>query len=57
MREDSKALEEVVVIGYGANSKRNLTSAVSTVDAGKIKNVPVANITDALAGRAAGTDC
>ena len=54
MREDSKALEEVVVIGYGANSKRNLTSAVSTVDAGKIKNVPVANITDALAGRAAG---
>lgn len=54
LKEDSKALEEVVVIGYGANSKRNLTSAVSTVDAGKIKNVPVANITDALAGRAAG---
>lgn len=54
LKEDSKALEEVVVIGYGANSKRNLTSAVSTVDAGKMKNVPVANITDALAGRAAG---
>lgn len=54
LKEDSKALEEVVVIGYGTNSKRNLTSAVSTVDAGKMKNVPVANITDALAGRAAG---
>lgn len=54
LKEDSKALEEVVVIGYGTNSKRNLTSAVSTVDASKIKNVPVPNITDALAGRAAG---
>lgn len=54
LKEDSKALEEVVVIGYGTNSKRNLTSAVSTVDAEKMKNVPVANITDALAGRAAG---
>ncbi len=54
LKEDSKALEEVIVIGYGTNSKRNLTSAVSTVDAEKIKNVPVPNITDALAGRAAG---
>ena len=54
LKEDSKALEEVVVIGYGTNSKRNLTSAVSTVDASKIKNIPVANVTDALAGRAAG---
>lgn len=54
LKEDSKALEEVVVIGYGTNSKRNLTSAVSTVDADKMKNVPVSNVTDALAGRAAG---
>lgn len=54
LKEDSKALEEVVVIGYGTNSKRNLTSAVSTVNAEKMKNVPVANVTDALAGRATG---
>lgn len=54
LKEDSKALEEVVVIGYGKNSKRNLTSAVSTVNTDKIKNVPVANVTHALAGRAAG---
>ena len=54
LKEDSKALEEVVVIGYGKNSKRNLTSAVSTVNTDKIKNIPVANVTDALAGRAAG---
>ncbi|EOS19585.1 SusC/RagA family TonB-linked outer membrane protein [Parabacteroides goldsteinii dnLKV18] len=54
LKEDSKALEEVIVVGYGKNSKRNLTSAVSTVNTDKIKNVPVANVTDALAGRAAG---
>ena len=54
LKEDSKALEEVVVIGYGTNSKRNLTSAVSTVNTEKMKNVPVANVTDALAGRATG---
>lgn len=54
LKEDSKALEEVIVIGYGTNSKRNLTSAVSTVDSRKNENVPVANITDAMAGRAAG---
>lgn len=54
LKEDSKALEEVIIVGYGTNSKRNLTSAVSSVDTEKMKNVPVANVTDALAGRAAG---
>lgn len=54
LQEDTQKLDEVVVIGYGTNSKRNLTTAVSTVDSEKIKNVPVANVTDALAGRAAG---
>ena len=52
--EDSQMLDEVVVTGYGTTSRRNLTTSVSTIDAGKIKNVPVSNVTDALAGRAAG---
>lgn len=54
MKEDLLALDEVVIIGYGANSKRNLTTAVSTVDAEKFKNLPVSSIADGLAGRAAG---
>jgi TonB-linked SusC/RagA family outer membrane protein len=54
LEEDAKALDEVVVVGYGSNSKRNLITAVSTVDAGKLKNLPVASVTDAMAGRAAG---
>ncbi|MDR2681017.1 MAG: SusC/RagA family TonB-linked outer membrane protein, partial [Tannerella sp.] len=52
--EDTQLLDEVVVTGYGTTSRRNLTTSISTVDASKIKNVPVANITDALAGRASG---
>lgn len=54
LAEDTKTIEEVVVVGYGTNSKRNLITAVSTVDANKMAAAPVANITDALAGRTAG---
>jgi hypothetical protein len=52
--EDSQLLDEVVVTGYGSTSRRNLTTSVSTVDASKMKNLPVSNITDAMAGRASG---
>jgi TonB-linked SusC/RagA family outer membrane protein len=54
LREDAQLLDEVVVTGYGSTSRRNLTTSVSTIDADKMKNVPVSNITDALAGRASG---
>jgi TonB-linked SusC/RagA family outer membrane protein len=52
--EDAQLLDEVVVTGYGTTSRRNLTTSISTIDTEKMKNVPVANITDALAGRTAG---
>ncbi|CAK7037209.1 MAG: TonB-dependent receptor P26 [Petrimonas sp.] len=51
---DTELLDEVVVIGYGTSSKRDLTSAIATVDAEKMKNLPTASVTDGLAGRAAG---
>ncbi|MDR0844418.1 MAG: carboxypeptidase-like regulatory domain-containing protein, partial [Tannerella sp.] len=54
LEENQQNLDEVVVVGYGSTSKRNLTTSVSTVDASKMKNLPVASITDALAGRASG---
>ncbi len=47
-------LDEVVAIGYGTSTKRSLTNAVSTIDPDRLKNVPVNNITYALAGRTAG---
>ncbi|MDR2498075.1 MAG: TonB-dependent receptor, partial [Tannerellaceae bacterium] len=54
MREDSQALDEVVVVGYGVQKKRDLTGAVSTV---KMNDSPVqtmSTISHALAGKAAG---
>jgi len=54
MLEDAQKLDEVIVVGYGSTSRRNLTTSVSTIDASKMKDVPVTNITNALAGRAAG---
>jgi TonB-linked SusC/RagA family outer membrane protein len=54
MQEETIGIDEVVAIGYGTSSKRVLTSAISTVDADKFRNLPVPSITDGLAGRAAG---
>jgi hypothetical protein len=47
-------LDEVVVVGYGSQSKLKLTSAVSTVDEETLKKLPVANVSNGLEGLAAG---
>lgn len=54
LKEDTQVLDEVVVVGYGTTSKRKTTSAVSTVKAEDLTRVPVANVTQSLAGRAPG---
>ena len=48
------ALEELVVIGYGQVSKKELTGSVSNVDAEALENLPVSRVDQVLAGRAAG---
>ncbi|MDR1880524.1 MAG: SusC/RagA family TonB-linked outer membrane protein, partial [Tannerellaceae bacterium] len=52
--EDAKALEEVVVIGYGSTSKRKLTSSVSTILPDQIENLPSSSVVNNLGGRTAG---
>lgn len=52
--ENATKLDEVVVIGYGTTSKRKTTSAVTQIKASEIESVPTPNISQALAGRAAG---
>jgi TonB-linked SusC/RagA family outer membrane protein len=47
-------LDEVVVIGYGSQSKVKLTSAVSVVDEETLKKLPVANVSNGLEGLASG---
>ncbi|KAA6351886.1 TonB-dependent receptor SusC [termite gut metagenome] len=54
MEEDSKVLDEVVVVGYGVQKKVNLTGSVSTVDSKKLENRPVTNLSAALGGLAPG---
>ena len=54
LAEDSKSLNEVVVVGYGTQKKSDLTGAVSTVTAKDIGRLPVGGIDQALQGKAAG---
>ncbi len=47
-------LEEVVVVGYGTQSKRNVSTAISTVKGESLADLPVANPTQALVGQVSG---
>lgn len=49
-----KKLDEVVVIGYGSQRRKDLTGAVSTVTAADIANRPIVDAGEALQGKAAG---
>ncbi|WP_255474109.1 SusC/RagA family TonB-linked outer membrane protein [Pontibacter qinzhouensis] len=51
---DAKALDEVVVVGYGTQSQRNITGAVQTVKAQEFADMPVPQVAQKLQGRLAG---
>ncbi|WP_114938933.1 SusC/RagA family TonB-linked outer membrane protein [Mucilaginibacter endophyticus] len=51
---DSKLLNEVVVVGYGTQSKRSLTGSVSKIKGGDIENIPVPSLESAIQGRSPG---
>jgi TonB-linked SusC/RagA family outer membrane protein len=54
LESDSKVLSEVVVVGYGTQSKREITGSQSTVKASDIANAPIQSPEQALQGRAPG---
>ena len=54
LKEDSQALEEVVVVGYGTQKKINLTGSLANVSADQLEARPVTNVSQALAGLASG---
>lgn len=54
LSSDDRSLSEVVVTGYGTQSKRNLTGNIAKVSGAEIANVPVTTFEQALQGRAAG---
>jgi TonB-linked SusC/RagA family outer membrane protein len=51
---DNKLLEEIVVVGYGSQRKRDLTGSVVSVSESALKEVPAPNLISQLKGRAAG---
>ncbi|MDT0674969.1 SusC/RagA family TonB-linked outer membrane protein [Autumnicola musiva] len=54
LAEDAAALDEVVVVGYGTQSKRMLTDNVAKLTSEDIDEVPTPSVQSALAGKAAG---
>ena len=54
MHEDTRQLEEVIVIGYGTQSREMVTSSISKVNNKILENVPYPNAASALQGAAAG---
>ncbi|MET4106300.1 TonB-dependent receptor [Hymenobacter sp. UYP22] len=51
---NTTALNEVQVVGYGVQKKSQVTGAISSVNEQALRDVPVANVAQALQGRAAG---
>lgn len=56
LRADVKTLSEVVVTGYGAQAKKDITGAVASVDMKQALSVPAPNIASAIQGRVAGVN-
>lgn len=54
LKEDSKMLDEVVVVGYGTQRVKDLTGAATNVKMDEILEVPGSSIIDALSGQIAG---
>lgn len=54
MNEMNSELDELVVIGYATVKRRDLTGPVSSVQGDALKNIPVANVAEAMAGKMAG---
>lgn len=53
LEEDSKALDEVVVVAFGTQKKESMISSIETIKPAELK-VPSSNLTTALAGRMSG---
>lgn len=50
LKEDSKTLSEVVVVGYGVQKKVNLSGSVAMVDSKELENRPIQNVSSGLQG-------
>ncbi|MBL7966290.1 MAG: TonB-dependent receptor [Prolixibacteraceae bacterium] len=54
LEENTIGIEEVVAIGYGAQKKRDISTAISSVSSEDLKDKPVSNFAQAISGKMAG---
>ncbi|HET6994698.1 MAG TPA: TonB-dependent receptor [Chitinophagaceae bacterium] len=54
--EDKNELNQVVVVGYGTRKKSDVTGAIVSISEQSIKEIPAANLTQAIQGQGAGID-
>ncbi|WP_176132769.1 TonB-dependent receptor [Salegentibacter holothuriorum] len=54
LEQDTDALDEVVVMGYGTQSRRKVTSSISSIDMDEINEIPASSVSQTLSGKAAG---
>lgn len=54
MTENVTLMEELIVIGYGTVTKRSLSTAVATVEGGKVADMPTGNLAQSLVGMSSG---
>jgi len=54
LTDDTNNLDEVVVVGYGTKTRKDLTGAISSVKGQELAKIPVQNVAQALQGRIAG---
>ena len=54
LMEDLEILEEVVVVGYGTQAKKDITGSVAVVSTDQLTETPVATFAEALQGKASG---
>ncbi len=54
LKTSSLSLDEVIVVGFGSQSKRNVTDNIASVSSTDINQIPIASMQGALSGKAAG---
>ncbi|MGY3793694.1 SusC/RagA family TonB-linked outer membrane protein [Aquimarina sp. 433] len=52
--EDVSALEEVVVVGFGTQSRRKITANIASISSDEINEIPTPSLQSSLTGKAAG---
>lgn len=54
LQEEASSLDEIVIVGYGTSTKKDLTGAISSLNGADFQNIPVTSAEKAIQGRIAG---